>query len=82
VDWLIVQLEEWRKAAGAEANLADERGRELTELRGHLAGIEWASADATGAPAQAVCPACRVLKPGPHDPGCFIAQAIGGGRVC
>jgi hypothetical protein len=49
---------------------------ELYELRTHLAGIEWAAADAAGAPAQAICPACRVLKPGPHSPGCFIAEAI------
>jgi hypothetical protein len=76
LDWLIAEVEQWRQAAGAEANLADERGRDLAELRTHLAAVEWAAADAAGAPAQAICPACRVLKPGPHSPGCFIARSL------
>jgi hypothetical protein len=49
---------------------------ELDRLRTHLAGIEWAAADAAGAPAQAICPACRVLKPGPHDPACWLGQVL------
>jgi hypothetical protein len=43
IDWLIGEVEqlrakvaEWKQAAGAEADLADERGREVERLRGEL----------------------------------------------
>ncbi len=40
VPWLVEQVEQWRQAAGAEAYLADERGREIARLRGLLLGPE------------------------------------------
>jgi hypothetical protein len=83
VIWLIAEVEqwrgeadEWRTTAQAGAEVLADRDAEIDHLRGHLAAVEWAAADAAGAPAQAICPACRVLKPGPHSPGCFIARAI------
>lgn len=33
ISWLIGEVEEWRLAAGAEANLADERHREIERLQ-------------------------------------------------
>jgi hypothetical protein len=84
IDQLIAEVEQLRQSELAERILIRDQGRalrtaesELDHLRTHLAGIEWAAADAAGAPAQAVCPACRVLKPGPHSPGCFIAAELG-----
>jgi hypothetical protein len=42
IEWLVGQVEEWRQAAEAEADLADERGREVERLRGLLARLETA----------------------------------------
>jgi hypothetical protein len=71
------EVEEWRQAAGAEANLADERNREIRRLRGLLGRLEWAGQPVPGQRigTQPRCPVCRVTNP-PHDRGCWLAAAI------
>jgi hypothetical protein len=48
----LAEIEQWRQAAGAEAILADERGREVTRLRGLLARLEHESL---------TCPVCSAV---------------------
>jgi hypothetical protein len=75
-DWLVAKLEEWQQAAGAEANLADERGREVKRLRGLLGRLEWAGTelDANGVK-QHACPACTGHEHYGHTPACWLAEA-------
>jgi hypothetical protein len=77
IDWLVTEVDRLREDRTKLSVYAGNVEAKLAELRTHLASIEWAAADAAGTPAQAICPACEVLAPGPHAPDCWLAEAIG-----
>jgi hypothetical protein len=80
--WLLGKLKEWQLAAGAEADLADERGREVERLRGLLARLEWVGVLYPEGAADPCCPACGEPAPevlrstGKHDPGCWLVVEL------
>jgi hypothetical protein len=76
IRWLIGEVEEWRQAAAAEADLANERGRTIERLRGLLGRLEWAGRSDFSE--QAACPVCELLRDpeGRHEPGCWLAAEL------
>jgi hypothetical protein len=75
VEQLRAEVAEWKQAAGAEADLADERGREVARLRGLLGRLEWGKWGGE-------CPACGASgfmsepKRDDHHPGCWLAAEL------
>lgn len=60
-DWAVEQLElAWQ---------------ECDRLRGLLARLEWAGAYGESG-ALPCCPSCTAIKPGPHGPTCWLADAL------
>jgi hypothetical protein len=74
IDWLVQQLKEWQQAAAAEADLADERGREVARLRDLLARLEWTPNYSP----RAACPACLARRDDGHghEFNCFLAAEL------
>jgi serine phosphatase RsbU (regulator of sigma subunit) len=74
VERLRAEVAEWKQAAGAEADLANERSRTITRLRGLLGRLEWVM----GQWDWEACPVCRVVKAETeiHNPGCWLAAEL------
>jgi DNA repair exonuclease SbcCD ATPase subunit len=70
VERLRAEVAEWKQAASAEANLADERGRTIARLRGELGRLEWVSEGEEG------CPACDRPRSNGHASGCWLAAEL------
>lgn len=87
VPWLVGEVADLRaalqaatQAAAAEADLADERGREIARLRELLNRLEWAGTevDWDEPDAWSVCPACHGPQSIGHAPGCELAAVLTG----
>jgi hypothetical protein len=82
IDTLRDRVKEWERAAGAEAELADERNREVARLRGLLGRLEWAGTYCDRDREMAACPVCDVVADSPvvgqrpHAADCWLAAAI------
>jgi hypothetical protein len=79
VERLRAEVAEWKQAASAEADLADERSRTIARLRGLLGRLEWAGGLVTFPDGcEPCCPACEVEEADSHDhePGCWLAAEL------
>jgi hypothetical protein len=87
VEQLRAEVAEWKQAVGAEADLADERGRTIRRLRGLLGRLEWADKhidwaarayDFNLASSESCCPACHAIaaREKRHEPGCWLAAEL------
>jgi hypothetical protein len=75
VERLRAEVAEWKQAAGAEADLADERGRTIARLRRLLGRLEWAGG--IGYEGEPCCPVCKQLEDfRQHGPDCWLAAEL------
>ena len=82
--WLVAEVTQSREAAAAEADLADERGREVARLRGRLAELEWAARWPSSGAADinaggfSYCAVCKSAEIDGHRPGCWMPAELKG----
>jgi hypothetical protein len=82
VERLRAEVAEWKQAAGAEADLANERGRTIRRLRGLLGRLEWAGTYCERDREMAACPVCDVVADSPvvgqqpHASDCWLAAEL------
>jgi hypothetical protein len=84
VERLRAEVAEWKQAADAEADLANERGRTIRQLRELLSRLEWAGTEWVGeGPPERACPVCAAVRlgdgvqePEAHDPDCWLAAEL------